>query len=61
MKVLEFSSKSENVTLELTSDKVTVAAVFSNLDVVNGINKKLRLGSDGNAALLKKLNGYDDF
>lgn len=61
MKVLEFAPESQSMTLELASDKVTVATVFSNLDVVNGINKKLRLGDVGNEKLLEKLKDYDGF
>lgn len=61
MKVLEFDSSATGVTLELTNDNVTVATVFSNLDVVKGINSKLRLGDEGNAALLEKLKEYDGF
>lgn len=49
------------MTLELTDAKVTVATVFSNLDVVNGINKKLRLGDAGNEKLIEKLKGYNGF
>ena len=61
MKVLEFAADSDAVTLELTDDNVTVATVFSNLDVIDSINKKLRLGDVGNEKLLEKLKDYDGF